>query len=134
MVPYTAAELVSLALPDIIRDYQLLVEENIPENPLQFLYPDTPRDEAFGPYYSQRQEGTARHGTRHTAQRQGIARRPPLSVPRDPDRAEAIPEPAPHPRVLQVLQGDTPVPAGRGTLSPTAWCPLSPCLSLQAGE
>ncbi|XP_063215065.1 signal transducer and activator of transcription 2 isoform X3 [Chroicocephalus ridibundus] len=57
VVPYTAAELASLALPDIIRDYQLLVEENIPENPLQFLYPDTPRDEAFGPYYSQRQEG-----------------------------------------------------------------------------
>ncbi|XP_068266380.1 signal transducer and activator of transcription 2 isoform X2 [Nyctibius grandis] len=57
VVPYTAAELASLALPDIIRDYQLLVEENIPENPLRFLYPDTPRDEAFGPYYSQRQEG-----------------------------------------------------------------------------
>ncbi|KAM9214430.1 signal transducer and activator of transcription 2 isoform 1-T1 [Leptosomus discolor] len=57
VVPYTAAELASLALPDIIRDYQLLVEENIPENPLQFLYPDIARDEAFGPYYSQRQEG-----------------------------------------------------------------------------
>ncbi|KAM6112221.1 signal transducer and activator of transcription 2 [Phoenicopterus ruber ruber] len=57
VVPYTAAELASLALPDIIRDYQLLVEENIPENPLRFLYPDTARDEAFGPYYSQRQEG-----------------------------------------------------------------------------
>ncbi|XP_053907656.1 signal transducer and activator of transcription 2 [Cuculus canorus] len=57
VVPYTAAELASLTLPDIIRDYQLLVEENIPENPLQFLYPDTPRDEAFGPYYSQRQDG-----------------------------------------------------------------------------
>ncbi|XP_042652491.1 signal transducer and activator of transcription 2 isoform X2 [Tyto alba] len=56
VVPYTTAELSSLPLPDIIRDYQLLVEENIPENPLQFLYPDTARDEAFGPYYSQRQE------------------------------------------------------------------------------
>ncbi|XP_031949907.1 signal transducer and activator of transcription 2 isoform X2 [Corvus moneduloides] len=56
--PYTASELVSLALPDIIRDYQMMMEENIPENPLQYLYPDTPRDEAFGPYYSQRQEGT----------------------------------------------------------------------------
>ncbi|XP_075581223.1 signal transducer and activator of transcription 2 [Pelecanus crispus] len=57
VVPYTTAELASLALPDIIRDYQLLVEENIPENPLRFLYPDIARDEAFGPYYSQRQEG-----------------------------------------------------------------------------
>ncbi|KAM8794099.1 signal transducer and activator of transcription 2 [Eudromia elegans] len=56
--PYTAAELASLALPDIIRDYQLLVEENIPENPLKFLYPGRDRDEAFGPYYSQRQEGS----------------------------------------------------------------------------
>ncbi|XP_016160417.1 PREDICTED: nascent polypeptide-associated complex subunit alpha, muscle-specific form-like [Ficedula albicollis] len=56
--PYTASELVSLALPDIIRDYQMMVEENIPENPLKFLYPNTARDEAFGPYYSQRQEGT----------------------------------------------------------------------------
>ncbi|KAM6233449.1 signal transducer and activator of transcription 2 [Porphyrio hochstetteri] len=58
VVPYTATELASLALPDIIRDYQLLVEENIPENPLRFLYPDIARDEAFGPYYSQREEGT----------------------------------------------------------------------------
>ncbi|XP_064354736.1 signal transducer and activator of transcription 2 isoform X2 [Dromaius novaehollandiae] len=58
VVPYTASELASLALPDIIRDYQLLAEENIPENPLQFLYPDRARDEAFGPYYSQRQAGS----------------------------------------------------------------------------
>ncbi|XP_014748012.1 PREDICTED: signal transducer and activator of transcription 2 [Sturnus vulgaris] len=56
--PYTASELVSLALPDIIRDYQMMMEENIPENPLKYLYPSTARDEAFGPYYSQRQEGT----------------------------------------------------------------------------
>ncbi|KAJ7418476.1 signal transducer and activator of transcription 2 isoform X2 [Willisornis vidua] len=55
--PYTAVELASLALPDIIRDYQMMMEENVPENPLQFLYPNTPRDEAFGPYYSQRREG-----------------------------------------------------------------------------
>ncbi|XP_062453312.1 signal transducer and activator of transcription 2 isoform X2 [Rhea pennata] len=58
VVPYTASELASLALPDIIHDYQLLAEENIPENPLQFLYPDRARDEAFGPYYSQRQAGS----------------------------------------------------------------------------
>ncbi|XP_071656069.1 signal transducer and activator of transcription 2 isoform X2 [Patagioenas fasciata] len=69
VVPYTAAELASLALPDIIRDYQLLVEENIPENPLQFLYPDTPRDEAFGPHYSQRQEGTLTEQKRYLNRR-----------------------------------------------------------------
>ncbi|XP_066063503.1 signal transducer and activator of transcription 2 isoform X2 [Chamaea fasciata] len=55
--PYKASELVSLALPDIIHNYQMMMEENPPENPLQFLYPSTPRDEAFGPYYSQKQEG-----------------------------------------------------------------------------
>ncbi|KAM6039209.1 signal transducer and activator of transcription 2 [Chlamydotis macqueenii] len=69
VVPYTAAELASLALPDIIRDYQLLVEENIPENPLRFLYPDTPRDEAFGPYYSQRQEGSLTEQKRYLNRR-----------------------------------------------------------------
>ncbi|XP_065510305.1 signal transducer and activator of transcription 2 [Caloenas nicobarica] len=69
VVPYTAAELASLALPDIIRDYQLLVEENIPENPLRFLYPNTPRDEAFGPYYSQRQEETLTEQKRYLNRR-----------------------------------------------------------------
>ncbi|XP_053154250.1 signal transducer and activator of transcription 2 isoform X2 [Hemicordylus capensis] len=54
--PYTRDELKSLALPDIIRDYQLLAKEDIPENPLQYLYPDTARDEAFGPHYSERRE------------------------------------------------------------------------------
>ncbi|RMB90385.1 hypothetical protein DUI87_33271 [Hirundo rustica rustica] len=49
-------ELVSLALPDIIRNYQMMMEENPPENPLKFLYPGTARDEAFGRYYSQKQE------------------------------------------------------------------------------
>uniref|UniRef100_A0A8C3NP08 Signal transducer and activator of transcription n=1 Tax=Cyanoderma ruficeps TaxID=181631 RepID=A0A8C3NP08_9PASS len=55
--PYKASELVSLALPDIIHNYQMMMEENPPENPLKFLYPNTPRDEAFGRYYSQKQEG-----------------------------------------------------------------------------
>ncbi|XP_066471970.1 signal transducer and activator of transcription 2 isoform X2 [Tiliqua scincoides] len=55
--PYTKNELKVLALPDIIHDYQLVAAEDIPENPLQYLYPDTPRDEAFGPFYSERREG-----------------------------------------------------------------------------
>ncbi|XP_077184690.1 signal transducer and activator of transcription 2 [Paroedura picta] len=57
VMPYTKTELKSLALPDIIHDYQLLAQEDLPENPLQFLYPDTPRNEAFGPYYSEQREG-----------------------------------------------------------------------------
>ncbi|KAL8163657.1 UNVERIFIED_CONTAM: hypothetical protein K2H54_032588, partial [Gekko kuhli] len=56
VMPYTKTELKSLALPDIIHDYQLFAEEDMPENPLKFLYPDTPRNEAFGPYYSERRE------------------------------------------------------------------------------
>ncbi|XP_030410552.1 signal transducer and activator of transcription 2 isoform X6 [Gopherus evgoodei] len=54
--PYTKVELTSLPLPDIIHDYQLVAAENIPENPLKFLYPSTPRDEAFGKYYTERRE------------------------------------------------------------------------------
>lgn len=57
-MPYTKTELKFLALPDIIHDYQVLAVENMPENPLKFLYPDTPQNEAFGPFYSERREGT----------------------------------------------------------------------------
>lgn len=49
--PFTKEVLQSLPLTKIIRHYQLLTEENIPENPLRFLYPRIPRDEAFGCYY-----------------------------------------------------------------------------------
>ncbi|XP_005397367.1 PREDICTED: signal transducer and activator of transcription 2 [Chinchilla lanigera] len=52
--PYTKEVLQSLPLTEIIRHYQLLTEENIPENPLRFLYPRIPRDEAFGSYYREK--------------------------------------------------------------------------------
>ncbi|XP_007467782.1 PREDICTED: signal transducer and activator of transcription 2 isoform X3 [Lipotes vexillifer] len=48
--PFTKEVLQSLPLTKIISQYQLLTEENIPENPLCFLYPRIPRDEAFGCY------------------------------------------------------------------------------------
>uniref|UniRef100_A0A8C5RY33 SH2 domain-containing protein n=1 Tax=Laticauda laticaudata TaxID=8630 RepID=A0A8C5RY33_LATLA len=54
--PYTKKELEFLSLPDIIRDYQLFATEAIPENPLLYLYPDTPRDEALGSYYKEVQK------------------------------------------------------------------------------
>nr|XP_060620064.1 signal transducer and activator of transcription 2 isoform X2 [Anolis sagrei ordinatus] len=54
--PYTKEQLKVLPLPDIIRNYHILADEVIPENPLQYLYPDIPRDEAFGPYYSEPKE------------------------------------------------------------------------------
>uniref|UniRef100_A0A8C6Q9Q5 Signal transducer and activator of transcription n=1 Tax=Nannospalax galili TaxID=1026970 RepID=A0A8C6Q9Q5_NANGA len=52
--PYTKEVLQSLPLTEIIRHYQVLAEENIPENPLRFLYPRIPRDEAFGFYYQEK--------------------------------------------------------------------------------
>ncbi|XP_072542335.1 signal transducer and activator of transcription 4 [Salminus brasiliensis] len=50
--PYTKADLIDLTFPDVIRNYTLMAVENIPENPLMFLYPDIPKDDAFGHYYS----------------------------------------------------------------------------------
>ncbi|XP_066433216.1 signal transducer and activator of transcription 1-alpha/beta-like isoform X3 [Eleutherodactylus coqui] len=50
--PYTKKELSAVSFPDIIRNYKVMAAENIPENPLKFLYPDTPKDMAFGKYYS----------------------------------------------------------------------------------
>lgn len=41
----------SLTLTEIIHHYQLLPEENIPENLLYFLYPHIPQDETSGCYY-----------------------------------------------------------------------------------
>ncbi|KAM4560011.1 signal transducer and activator of transcription 1a isoform 2-T2 [Odontesthes bonariensis] len=49
--PYTRKELTAVSLPDIIRTYKVMAAENIPENPLRFLYPDIPKDKAFGKYY-----------------------------------------------------------------------------------
>lgn len=51
MEPYTKKELSAVSLPDIIRTYKVMAAENIPENPLRFLYPDIPKDKAFGKYY-----------------------------------------------------------------------------------
>ncbi|TNN84577.1 Signal transducer and activator of transcription 1-alpha/beta [Liparis tanakae] len=49
--PYTKKELSAVSLADIIRTYKVMAAENIPENPLRFLYPDIPKDKAFGKYY-----------------------------------------------------------------------------------
>ncbi|OCT92828.1 signal transducer and activator of transcription 2 isoform X2 [Xenopus laevis] len=59
--PYTMKELSCIPLTEIIRNYQLLVDENIPENPLKYCYPNIPKDEAFGPYYEQKPELTLKY-------------------------------------------------------------------------
>ncbi|NWW75746.1 STAT1 protein, partial [Climacteris rufus] len=50
LLPYTKKELSAVTFPDIIRNYKVMAAENIPENPLRFLYPNIPKDNAFGKY------------------------------------------------------------------------------------
>ncbi|KAM9859864.1 signal transducer and activator of transcription 2 [Aulostomus maculatus] len=49
--PFTKTDLSQIPLQEIIRNFLILEAENVPENPLLYLYPKTPRDEAFGKYY-----------------------------------------------------------------------------------
>uniref|UniRef100_A0A4W5Q0A5 Signal transducer and activator of transcription 1a n=1 Tax=Hucho hucho TaxID=62062 RepID=A0A4W5Q0A5_9TELE len=56
--PYTKKELSVISLPEIIRTYKVMAAGNIPENPLSFLYPDIPKDEAFGKYYTRASEAS----------------------------------------------------------------------------
>ncbi|KAG7466785.1 hypothetical protein MATL_G00145990 [Megalops atlanticus] len=53
--PYTKNRLSALPFADIIRDYKVIADGIVPENPLKFLYPDIPKDEAFGKHYNSQQ-------------------------------------------------------------------------------
>uniref|UniRef100_A0A3B1J6K3 SH2 domain-containing protein n=1 Tax=Astyanax mexicanus TaxID=7994 RepID=A0A3B1J6K3_ASTMX len=55
--PYTRRDLINMSLPDIIRKFTLMAAEKI-ENPLLYLYPDIPKDDAFGCYYSSPTDAT----------------------------------------------------------------------------
>ncbi|XP_059249068.1 signal transducer and activator of transcription 4 isoform X2 [Mustela nigripes] len=50
--PYNKGRLSALPFADILRDYKVIMAENIPESPLKYLYPDIPKDKAFGKHYS----------------------------------------------------------------------------------
>uniref|UniRef100_A0A8C8LUP9 SH2 domain-containing protein n=1 Tax=Oncorhynchus tshawytscha TaxID=74940 RepID=A0A8C8LUP9_ONCTS len=50
--PYTKKELAAVTFPDILRNYKVMAAENIPENPLLYLYPNIPKESAFTRYYS----------------------------------------------------------------------------------
>ncbi|KAJ0005411.1 hypothetical protein NQD34_015305 [Periophthalmus magnuspinnatus] len=50
--PYTKNRLSALPFADIIRDYKVISEGVVKENPLKFLYPNIPKDEAFGRLYN----------------------------------------------------------------------------------
>lgn len=51
--PYTKKELSVMSLPDIIYHYSLRAEQMKMTNPLVYLYPDIPKDIAFGRYYKE---------------------------------------------------------------------------------
>ncbi|XP_012993401.1 signal transducer and activator of transcription 4 isoform X6 [Esox lucius] len=53
--PYTKSRLSALPFADIIRDYKVFANGEAPENPLKFLYPDIPKNEAFGRHYNSQQ-------------------------------------------------------------------------------
>ncbi|XP_071777749.2 signal transducer and activator of transcription 4 isoform X1 [Centroberyx gerrardi] len=50
--PYTKNRLSALPFADIIRDYKVISDGVVPENPLKFLYPNIPKDEAFARHYN----------------------------------------------------------------------------------
>ncbi|XP_030584970.1 signal transducer and activator of transcription 1-alpha/beta-like isoform X2 [Archocentrus centrarchus] len=52
--PFTKVDLSQIPFHEIIRNFQILEAENVPENPLLYLYPNTPKDEAFGKYYTEK--------------------------------------------------------------------------------
>lgn len=56
--PFTKNDLEQIPFHEIIRNFQMLEADNIPENPLLYLYPNTPKDEAFGKYYTKNSGGT----------------------------------------------------------------------------
>ncbi|XP_069471781.1 signal transducer and activator of transcription 4 [Ambystoma mexicanum] len=52
VTPYNKVSLNALPFADIIRDYKVIEAENVPQNPLKYLYPDIPKDNAFAKYYN----------------------------------------------------------------------------------
>lgn len=55
--PFTSTDLKQIALPEIICNFRIMVAENVPVNPLCYLYPNIPKDQAFGKYYSEKTGG-----------------------------------------------------------------------------
>ncbi|XP_041097800.1 signal transducer and activator of transcription 2 isoform X2 [Polyodon spathula] len=52
--PFTKNDLSQIPFVEILRNFQILVDENIPENPLKFLYPNIPKDDALWKYYAEK--------------------------------------------------------------------------------
>ncbi|XP_061899578.1 signal transducer and activator of transcription 1-alpha/beta-like [Entelurus aequoreus] len=54
--PYTKKDLTAVRLADIIRTYKVMAADDIPDHPLRFLYPNFPKDDVFGKYYTKNAE------------------------------------------------------------------------------
>uniref|UniRef100_A0A3P9INA9 Signal transducer and activator of transcription n=1 Tax=Oryzias latipes TaxID=8090 RepID=A0A3P9INA9_ORYLA len=52
--PFTKVDLSQIPFHEIIRNFQILEAENVPENPLLYLYPNIPKDDAFGKFYTEK--------------------------------------------------------------------------------
>ncbi|KAM6958592.1 signal transducer and activator of transcription 1a isoform 2-T2 [Tautogolabrus adspersus] len=78
--PYTKKELSAVSLPDIIRTYKVMAAENIPENPLRFLYPNIPKDKAFGKYYPKPTETQEPMDVENNPERSGYMKTELISV------------------------------------------------------
>lgn len=50
MEPYTKQQLNNMSFADIIMGYKIMDATNILVSPLVYLYPDIPKEEAFGKY------------------------------------------------------------------------------------
>ncbi|KAM4613335.1 signal transducer and activator of transcription 2 [Polymixia lowei] len=54
VMPFNKVDLTQIPLHEIIRNFQIMEGENVPQNPLLYLYPNTPKDQAFGKYYTEK--------------------------------------------------------------------------------
>lgn len=55
--PFTGVDLKQIPFPEILRNFQIMEAENAPVYPLKFLYPNIPKDQAFGQYYNEKTGG-----------------------------------------------------------------------------
>ncbi|MGH0130745.1 UNVERIFIED_CONTAM: hypothetical protein FKN15_043436 [Acipenser sinensis] len=56
--PFTKNDLSQIPFVEILRNFQILVDENVPENPLKFLYPNIPKDDALLGRSDEKREGS----------------------------------------------------------------------------
>lgn len=55
--PFTKTDLSQIPFHEIIRNFLIFEVGNVPENPLLYLYPNIPKDEAFGKYSTDKTGG-----------------------------------------------------------------------------